>query len=93
MTGIELIAVERKRQIEVEGFTPEHDCQHDGGAIAAAAGCYALYNWSRTDCERLWPWDMKWWKPSNDQIKNLVKAGALIVAEIDRLQKEKMESL
>ena len=35
-----------------------------------------------------WPWDMKWWKPSDeDPIRNLVKAGALIAAEIDRLQR------
>lgn len=33
-----------------------------------------------------WPWDAKWWKPSDDPIKNLVKSGALIAAEIDRLQ-------
>jgi hypothetical protein len=83
--GLELIAKERERQIEVEGFTPEHDRQLYGGSLAAAAGCYALYDWSRKDCERLWPWDRKWWKPSDDKIRNLVKAGALIAAEIDRL--------
>jgi hypothetical protein len=34
-----------------------------------------------------WPWDQDWWKPSPDPIRNLVKAGALIAAEIDRLQR------
>lgn len=34
----------------------------------------------------LWPWDVKWWKPS-DRRRNLVKAGALIVAEIERLDR------
>lgn len=34
-----------------------------------------------------WPWDPEWWKPSDDPIRNLVKAGALIAAEIDRLQR------
>lgn len=34
-----------------------------------------------------WPWEKKWWKPSEDKIKNLVRAGALIAAEIDRLQR------
>ena len=33
----------------------------------------------------IWPWDHEFWKPSEDQIRNLVKAGALIAAEIDRL--------
>lgn len=34
-----------------------------------------------------WPWDREWWKPSDYPIRNLVKAGALIAAEIDRLQR------
>lgn len=29
--GIELIAAERKRQTEQEGWTPEHDEQHEFG--------------------------------------------------------------
>ena len=37
---------------------------------------------------RVWPWYMDWWKPSpDDRIRELVKAGALIVAEIERLQR------
>jgi hypothetical protein len=37
-----------------------------------------------------WPkeWNVDWWKPSDDPIRNLVKAGALIAAEIDRLQRK-----
>lgn len=35
-----------------------------------------------------WPWDEDWWKPTpDDPIRQLVKAGALIAAEIDRLQR------
>ena len=37
----------------------------------------------------LWPWESHWWKPSNSPIRNLEKAGALIAAEIDRLQRRK----
>lgn len=33
-----------------------------------------------------WPWDWSWWKPK-DRLRNLVRAGALIAAEIDRLQR------
>ena len=85
-TGIELIAQERIRQIEVEGFDSAHDCEHTNGELAGAGACYALYFWSRTDAERLFPWK-DWFKPSEtDRIRNLVKAGALIAAEIDRLQ-------
>lgn len=32
-----------------------------------------------------WPWREESFKPSDDQIRNLTKAGALIAAEIDRL--------
>jgi hypothetical protein len=69
MTGAELIAAERQRQIEVEGWTPEHDAAHDGGELAIAAACYAVEgtyadvvvetgqfgtgNWEQSDA---WPW-------------------------------------
>lgn len=41
MTGAELIAAERRRQVEEEGFTAEHDDQHDDQSLAWAAVCYA----------------------------------------------------
>jgi hypothetical protein len=88
-TGVELIAEERNRQVEKEGWTPEHDKQHRDGELAVAGASYAVYH---TDAQVLdstldnaWPWDEKWWKPSKDPIRNLVKAGALIAAEIDRI--------
>jgi len=37
-----------------------------------------------------WPWDDDWLKITEDPIRNLVKAGALIAAEIDRLQRKKL---
>lgn len=33
-----------------------------------------------------WPWDASWWKP-NARRRNLVKAGALILAEIERIDR------
>lgn len=37
---------------------------------------------------KIWPWDKSWWKPTpDDRIRELIKAGALIAAEIDRLQR------
>lgn len=42
MSGTELIAAERQRQIDAEGWTPEHDAEHVGEALALAACCYAL---------------------------------------------------
>lgn len=97
LTGIELIAQERQRQIEVEGWTVEHDKQYTGEKehhLALAAACYAIPALHREYKNALfvptplfWPWLNDWWKPSPDnRIRELVKAGALIAAEIDRLQ-------
>lgn len=93
--GIELIAAERQRQVEKEGWTPEHDAEHTWGELAIAAACYALHhtdgkvNNPHTTNLNGWPWADMWWKPSEDKIKNLVRAGALIAAEIDRLNQLK----
>ena len=98
MSGAELISAERKRQIEVEGWTPEHDDQHRECELLDAALCYAGMAGSQImDADRgveafdglleAWPWEDAWWKPSTDPIRNLEKAGALIAAEIDRLQR------
>lgn len=88
--GIELIAAERQRQIEKEGWTAGHDKQHENGELALAAICYAFGDSVRNsgviNFKRLWPWGAEWWKPTPDnRIRELVKAGALIAAEIDRL--------
>ena len=93
-TGIERISAERKRQIEDEGWDSEHDKNNDDFQLVKAAACYALPEFIR-DKENtlngilieLWPWDSGWWKPTpGDRIRELEKAGALIAAEIDRIQ-------
>jgi len=93
-TGIELIADERKRQIEVEGWTPQHDSEHTDDSIACAAACYAFperHRPMRGGIPFGWKWAKLWWKPSpENRVKELVKAGALIAAEIDRLQNQKI---
>lgn len=70
-TGYELIAAERKRQIEVEGWTPEHDNRHEKGELEDAARCYlmsattggyVLQVLSGASSVR-WPWDWSWFKP------------------------------
>lgn len=102
-TGAELIAEERARQVNVEGWTTKHDDQHDLGELTEAALCYGTVagaeirgscaeEWpvgmfQANGCLVDWPWDEKWYKPSDDPIRNLVKAGALFAAEIDRLQR------
>lgn len=93
-SGIELIAAERQRQIEQEGWSASHDDAHRGGDLALAAARYALHDVkgrpeAHRTVNRAWPWASMWWKPNTDPVRNLVKAGALIAAEIDRLQRAK----
>lgn len=85
LDGAILIMQERERQISKEGWTPEHDDQHRLCELARAAREYARpYINGSTPEQPGWPF-RGGWKPSDDRIKNLVKAGALIAAEIDRL--------
>lgn len=110
-TPIELIAEERKRQQEVEGWTLEHDDQHTDESLAMAAALYASpedrlelveYCGECKTVERIddpWPW---WWRNDGGRIsdhhlwdkrnehprmRRLQIAGALIVAEMERLQR------
>lgn len=84
-SGADLIAAERRRQVTVEGWSEDHDDQHTGGELAFAAMAYMDPD-DETNVPLWWPWDMADFKPSpGDRIRELVKAGALIAAEIDRL--------
>lgn len=93
MTGTDLINVERARQMISEHWTPEHDDKHIDEQLARAAVCYALPFSLRVGVFSrfiftLWPWSWEWFKPTPcDRIRELTKAGALIAAEIDRLQR------
>jgi len=94
--SVNLIAAERKRQITAEGWTPEHDDEHDNMEIGEAARCYLDHYMSGNDSDfpslhPRWPWDTTWWKPSKDPVRNLEKVGALIAAEIDRVQRERLQ--
>lgn len=80
MRGAELIATERSEQFVREGWESSHDDAHTAGELAQAGAAYALND------ETLFPWP-DWWKPGDDPVRRLVKAGALIAAEIDRLSR------
>lgn len=94
-TGLELIAEERQRQIEVEGWTPEHDAEHNQGELANAAALYAMtdeqreymnYSWGNDMYLTMWAFELSALKfTPEDRIRQLQKAGALIAAEMDRL--------
>lgn len=83
------VLAERRRQIEEEGFKPEED--DTTGALSAAAAAYAFNASLFPDYKRgsplaFWPWAKSWWKPTTPR-RDLVKAGALILAEIERLDR------
>jgi hypothetical protein len=92
------VLAERARQVSVEGWTPAHDDAHDNGCLGTAAACYALHASSQSDpvegwqeeyrhkAARLWPFDAEWYKPTTPR-RDLEKAGALILAEMERLDR------
>ncbi len=98
-TGARLIADERWRQIEREGYTAEYDDARPADDLLEAARCYLTSGEAiryGTNCvtfnggfrpgegvPRNWPWDEAAWKPSGDLVRDLVRAGALIAARID----------
>ena len=89
------LLAERLRQVDDEGWSPEHDDQHTFGELANAAGCYAWIAGLSDELRLIldapppiWPsnWGSDWWKPT-DRRRDLVKAGALILAEIERIDR------
>ena len=78
---------ERIRQTTEEGWSPEHDDEHIGGQLAKAAVCYAKPSYRKSASPpQEWPWGEPWWKPK-DQRSDLVRAAALLIAEIDRIDR------
>lgn len=106
------VLAERNRQVVSEGWSAEHDDDHDGGGLAEAAVCYASHAAARgfifdryPDEYRAdrpfpedrtvfghgdvtWPkgWAWSWWKPKSPR-RDLVRAAALLIAEIERLDR------
>lgn len=94
------VILERHRQIREEGWSPEHDDTHELGELAMAATCYAEMSVchyafpDQFDILNRWPWSHEWWKPETPR-RDLVRAAALLLAEIERLDRKnkKTESL
>lgn len=98
--GVHLISAERERQVVEEGYTAEHDAQHNPKDLIRAGICYAEIAiqgadaWHNPDGSPAppgdWPWHGLSWNPADTEERNLVKAGALIAAAIDarHIQKE-----
>jgi putative hemolysin len=89
---------ERSEQATREGFYPAHDDEQKAGTFANAAAAYCLAAGGELNPVKrgfggyweqpahIWPFDMKWWKPKDPRTA-LVKAAALILAEIEKIDR------
>ncbi|MDA9499296.1 DUF7220 family protein [Bradyrhizobium sp. CCBAU 11357] len=93
---MQAVIAERFRQIEQEGWSTTHDDAHPVGELAAAGSSYAIMpTWRRRADESFgpkppiaWPWSLDWWKPQDNR-RDLVRAAALVVAEGEKLDRNR----
>ena len=86
--AVQSVIAERQRHQSAEGWTPEHDDQYSKSQLLWASSCYvlnAIHPFNRIPFG--WPWTPEWWKPTNPR-RDMVKAGALILAEIERIDRQ-----
>ena len=90
---LEMIAAERQAQLAM-GYDAAHDDQHAAGELAAAAACFALGSAEVRSAAHIGESTLLWpaeWSTeilgANTRMRQLVVAGALIAAEIERLQR------
>lgn len=92
---------ERQRQISQEFYSTENDDEYKQNELLRAAVCYAenvvRRGWvfdsnfgpdiyQEEEAPDLWPWDLDFWKPKSPR-RDLVRAAALIIAEIERIDR------
>lgn len=96
------IGAERVRQVREKGCLPERDDRYGRGELAFAAATYAVLSAERVGADigreregpsgwlhiprLLWPWPFHMFKLKNRR-RDLIKAAALLVAEIERLDR------
>lgn len=86
------VLAERQRQIDAEGFTPEHDDEHGDGSLSIAA--LAFLDWVHGEypdgfAPINWPWEPSAFRPK-DRRTALCKSAALLLAEIERLDRAEL---
>lgn len=97
LSALGRIAAERRRQVE-KGYTAEHDDRYNdtvterGGepVLTSAAITYLLVPEAHGEAELRdywWPWNMDTFKPG-DRMRDLEKAGGLIVAAMEQLERK-----
>lgn len=86
--GVALINQEYNRVVNEKQLTPEHDQQYVRGELPEAAISYLLSGTfdDGPNMPSNWPFDSATFKPTpGDRLRELSKAGAFIVSEINRI--------
>lgn len=92
---------ERQRQIEKEGYSTANDDLYEENELVRAGAGYVNHvvgrSWTfnkempevyqNEEVPEFWPWDDNFWKPKSPR-KDLVRAAALLIAEIERIDRE-----
>lgn len=85
------VLAERQRQVQGKGFTTVGDDIYWHDELCRAAACYVLASTAPEGLTPapppMWPWSELWWKPRSRR-EDLVRAGALILAEIERIDRQ-----
>lgn len=84
------VLTERQRQMRGEGYSLWRDDLYVNNELASAAASYVSCAGQPRAQTTQWPWDSQTFKPSTDRRRDLVKAGALILAEIERLDRSSL---
>ncbi len=86
-----------EREKQLKKWSPEHDAEHQYGSLAKAAACLAV---NHTDARvedpagyssEEDPWGLIK-RYGDDEVRALVIAGALIIAELERMERRDNES-
>lgn len=94
---VDKLVAERERVQKEEGWSTLSDDDYVDGQLPRAAACYLLLNPLRTDRHydtigQLWPFPPAWWKPKDPE-RDLIRAGQLIIAELERLERAKRKEV
>jgi hypothetical protein len=81
------VSDERQRQIAEESYSPNVDDGHERGELVRAATAYLRHDSAPAEARQLWPWERPF-RPKTHQ-RNLVIAAALLLAELERLERKR----
>lgn len=87
------VMAERRAHLTREGWSPDHDDNHHPGELSRAGAAYALMAFAPNKASGMpwwWPWATAWWKPKTTE-RDLVRAAALIIAEVEALRRKALK--